>query len=109
MYFHIEERQAWVRSLTHTVIFDRDPDFARFAQNPKGDIRRIIRVWVAEPKDAHPYKQAYLGAALFFASRFSFSELCLIFRRASVYAAHSGEPARILRHQLADSLRKYIC
>jgi hypothetical protein len=107
--FHIEERQFWMRSCTHTVVFDRDPDYANFVQDQGGSIGRIVRVWVAEPKSGRPCKRAYLGAALFLGSQFDFSELHLVFHRVSAYAAYSGGSARTLRHQLADVLRKHIC
>ena len=35
MDFHLEERRAWVRTSTHTVTLDRDPEFVRFAANPR--------------------------------------------------------------------------
>ena len=108
MYFHIEERKAWVRNHTHTVVSDRDPDYERFAQDPSGNIRRIIRVWVAEPISNRPFKRAYLGAAIFFACRFSLSELHLMFHRASAFTDDCEEPVKTVRHQLADTLRKYI-
>jgi hypothetical protein len=33
LFFHIEERRAWVRSQTHTIVFDSDPEFAHFAED----------------------------------------------------------------------------
>ena len=36
MRFHLEERRAWVRTSTHTVILDRDERFERFAGDPSG-------------------------------------------------------------------------
>jgi len=108
MYFHIEERQAWIRTQTHTVVFDRDPEFARFAQDPGGYIRRIVRVWAAEPAPVYPYKRAYLGALMLLANEASLPELSRMFRKVSGYATCSGESPKDLRRQLTETLRKYI-
>lgn len=108
MYFHIEERQAWIRTQTHTVVFDRDPEFARFVQDPAGYIQRIVRVWAAEPGQAHPYKREYLGALILLANQASLSELSRMFRKVSGYATCSGESPKDLRRGLTETLRKYI-
>ena len=60
MDFHLEERCAWVRTSTHTVIFDRDREFPRFAGNPTGVIARLIRVWQRDASGGG--LRAYLGA-----------------------------------------------
>lgn len=109
MYFHIEERRAWIRTQSHTVVLDRDPEFARFVQDPSGYIQRIVRVWVAEPAPVRPYKRAYLGALVLLANQASLSELSRMFRMASVYATCSGESSKDLRRQLIETLRKHIC
>ena len=46
--FVTEERRAWMRLRTHTVVFDREPDFARYAADRSGSVVTILRVWVAE-------------------------------------------------------------
>ena len=108
MYFHIEERQAWIRTQSHTVVFDRDPEFARFVQDPSGYIKRLVRVWVAEPGPVHHYKRAYLGALIVLANQASLSELSRMFRKASGYATCSGESPKDLRRQLIETLRNHI-
>lgn len=108
MYFHIEERRAWIRTHTHTVVFDRDTEFARFVQDPGGYVQRIVRVWVAEPAPAHPYKRAYLGALMLRANQASLSELSRMFRKVSGYTTCSGESPKDLRRQLIETLRKHI-
>ena len=109
MYFHIEERQSWIRTGTHTVVFDCDPDFPRFAKDPGGNIQRIVRVWLADPKPVRPYKRAYLGAIMLFANRARLSQLRRMFRTASVHATHSGQSSKHLRRKLIATLRKHIC
>lgn len=93
MFFHVEERQAWLRWRTHTIVFDRDPDFARFAQDPTGRRKRLLRIWLAEPGAGRPYLRAYLGTVTFCATGPSFPELCRLFRFTSKAAADAGQPA----------------
>ena len=38
MHFVVEERKAWVRTQTHTLIFDRDPDFERLLTTAKANL-----------------------------------------------------------------------
>jgi hypothetical protein len=109
MYFHIEERRAWIRTQSHTVVFDRDPEFARFVQDPSGCIQRIVRVWAAELTPAHPHKLAYFGAVMLLANQASLSELSRLFRKASEYATCSGDSPKELRRELIETLRKHIC
>ena len=65
MYFHVEERRAWIRTQTHTVVYDRDPDYGRFAKDPTGAVKRMLRIWLAEGKGDRPYLRAYLGTVTF--------------------------------------------
>jgi len=60
MFFHVEERRAWIRTQTHTVIYDRDPDFLYFSKDPSGTVKRMIRIWLAEPGGEKPHLRAYL-------------------------------------------------
>lgn len=108
MYFHIEERRAWIRTQSHTVVFDRDPEFARFVQDPGGFIQRIVRVWAAEPSQDIPYKRAYLGALVLLANRACLSELNRLLRQADAYAGDVGESPKELRRQLVETLREHI-
>ena len=61
MYFHVEERRAWIRTQTHTVVYDRDPEYGRFAKDSTGVVKRMLRIWLAEGKGDKPYLRAYLG------------------------------------------------
>ena len=108
MFFHIEERRAWLRSHTHTIVFDRDPDFARFVRDTSGDIRRMLRIWLAESREEKPYLRAYLGTICFCATGPSRQEISRVFRRTSAFAPAAKEPARALRRRLAGALRAYF-
>ncbi len=103
MRFLIEERQAWVRTQTHTLVFDRDPDFPRFSRDPSGTVKKLYRVWL---EDTPRTPKIYLGSARLCADGWSFGELTRLFRRVSRYANGAGIPSRDLRLQLADRLRR---
>lgn len=103
MRFLIEERQAWVRTQTHTLVFDRDPDFPRFSRDPSGTVKKLYRVWL---EDTPRTPKTYLGSARLCADGWSLQELTRLFRRVSRYANGAGIPSRGLRLQLADRLRR---
>jgi len=108
VFFHVEQRKAWVRTGTHTVVYDRDPDFPRFARDPTGTVKRLIRIWLAESRDGRDYPVAYLGAVTFCLVRPSYRDLLRLFRQASRSAETAGRSARMLRNDLADLVRKYM-
>ena len=107
-FFHVEERRAWVRTSTHTVVYDRDPDYPRFEKNPDGTVKRMLRIWLAEPKEGGPYPLAYLGTVMFCFGGPSFGDLCRLFHLTSRASKAAGQPAKVLRAKLAALLRKYI-
>ena len=100
MFFHVEQRRAWIRTGTHTIVYDHDPDYPRFARDPSGKVKRMLRIWLAERKAEKPLLRAYLGT--------SFRDMCRLFHFATAAAKAAGESAKALRHDLADLLRKYI-
>ena len=108
MDFHLEERRAWVRTQTHTVVWDRDPAFARFAagrtgrSGRSGRIARFLRVWL---RDADGAARAYLGSVCLCEEGFSGRDVRRVFRRATGCAGLAGEPASRLRRRLKDFLR----
>lgn len=108
LFFHVEERKAWIRTPTHTVVYDRDPDFARFSNDASGSIKRMFRIWAAEPKSGRPSLQAYLGTVTFCFSGPSFRELYRLFQLASRAAKSAGQSARQFRRDLSVLLRRYI-
>ena len=108
MFFHIEQRRAWVRTSTYTIVFDRDPDYLRFARDPSGKVRRMLRIWLAERKAEKPLLRAYLGTVTFCFIRPSYRDMYRLFRFATTAAKTAGESAKALRHDLADLLRMYF-
>jgi hypothetical protein len=107
MWFHVEERWAWLRTQTHTVIFDRDPEFARFASSRAGTLHLMLRIWLAEGRQERPGLRAYLGAVTFCARGPSRRSLRRLFRLASAAAQTAGQSPRALRRSLAALLRGY--
>ena len=108
MFFHVEQRSAWVRTSTHTIVYDHDPDYMRFAQDPSGKVKRMLRIWLAERKAEQPLLRAYLGTVTFCFIRPSFRDLCRLFHFTTAAAKAAGQSARALRYDLADLLREYI-
>lgn len=108
MFYHVEERRMWIRRCTHTVVLDNDPDYPRFAQDKTGTIKRILRIWLAEPRGDRPYLRAYLGAVTLCATCPSFGDLHRLFRFTSRAANAAGESSRALRRVLANLLRDYM-
>ena len=107
-FFHVEQRTAWIRTSTHTVVYDRDPDYLRFARDPGGSIKRMLRIWLAEPGGERPYLRAYLGTVTFCFTGPSFRDLCRLFHLTTQAARTVGQSAKVLRNDLAALLRKYI-
>lgn len=107
-FFHVEQRKAWIRTQTHTVVYDRDPDFPRFSSDPSGSIKRMIRIWLAEPGTEQPCLHSYLGTVSFCFAGPSYRDLCRLFHLASRAAKAAGQSAQGLRRDLADLLRRCI-
>jgi len=108
LFFHVEQRSAWVRTGTHTVVYDRDPDYPRFAGDSTGIVRRLIRIWLAETRDNRDYLIAYLGSVTFCLVRPSYRDLLRLFRLTSRAAEAAGRSARMLRNDLAKLVRQYM-
>lgn len=107
-FFHVEQRTAWVRTSTHTIVYDRDPDYPRFATDPGGKVKRMLRIWLAEPGNDQPHLRAYLGTVTFCFTGPSFRDLCRLFHFTTRAAKTAGHSAKALRSDLAGLLRKYI-
>ena len=104
------ERRAWMRLASHTVVFDREPDYLRFAEDPSGSVIRILHLWLAEPPLDSPTIRHYLGSVRRcdcggWVSRW---EVVQLFRRATAAAVLAGENTRCLRHALTGYLRRYF-
>jgi len=107
VYFHIEERRAWLRSRTHTIVFDRDPEFARFARDSSGTVKRMLRIWLAEQHGPRRHLHAYLGTVTFCATGPSFRDLRRLLHFTSRAARAAGQCARTARRCLCKILRRY--
>jgi hypothetical protein len=108
MFFHIEERKAWVRTVTHTIVYDRDPDYQRFERNPSGSVKRMLRIWLAERNADKLLLRAYLGTVTFCFMKPSLKDLYRLFHLTTAAAKAAGQSARTLRRDLADLLREYM-
>ena len=107
-FFHVEQRTAWIRTSTHTIVLDRDPDYPRFARDPGGSVKRMLRIWLAESGESRPNLRAYLGTVTFCFMGPSFRELCRLFHLTTQAAKAAGQSTKALRNELAELLRKYI-
>lgn len=108
LFFHIEERRAWMRTSTHTTVFDRDPEFERFRGDPTGTIKRLMRIWLAEPGADRWIPRAYLGCVGFCASGPSRCEVARLLRHTLACAEMAGQPGRVLCHRLLTLLRQRL-
>ena len=107
MFFHVEERRAWIRRHKRIVVYDRDPDFQRFVRDQAGTVKLMLRIWLAEPAVGQPYLRAYLGTVTFCFIGPSVQDITRLFRFASKAAVAAGQSAAALRHNLAGLLRQY--
>lgn len=108
VFFHVEERKAWVRTSTHTIVYDRDPDYPRFVKDPSGSVKRILRIWLAERTAGKPLLRTYLGTVTFCFMKPSLKDLYRLFHLTTTAAKAAGQSARTLRRNLADMLREYM-
>lgn len=108
MFFHVEERKAWVRTGTHTIVYDRDPDYPRFERDPSGSVKRMLRIWLAERSAGKLLLRTYLGTVTFCFMKPSLKDLYRLFHLTTAAAKAAGQSARALRRDLADMLREYM-
>jgi hypothetical protein len=103
-----ENRRVWMRRRDHTVVFERDPDFARFLADPSGSVMHILRIWIACGDSHPPGMRHYVGSVRHCecGGWMSHRELIRLFRRATVAARSLGESARSFRARLRRLLRE---
>lgn len=99
-----------MRLRTHTVVFERDPDFTRFLEDPSGSVMRIVRIWVEHTESESLKIRHYVGSVrrCECGGWMSHRELLRLFRRATVTARHLGESAQTFRVRLRRFLREYF-
>jgi hypothetical protein len=99
-----------MRLRDHAVVFDREPDFARFLADPSGSVLHVLRIWVAHADSGSPRLQHYVGSVRRFecGGWMSHRELLRLFRRATATARHVGESARTFRARLSTLLREHF-
>jgi hypothetical protein len=105
-----DERRVWMRRRDHTVVFERDPEFARFLADPSGSVLHILRIWIACPDSKPPGIRHYVGSIRHCdcGGWMSHRELLRLFRRATLAARHFGESAHEFRARLRRFLREYF-
>ncbi|HEX5052918.1 MAG TPA: hypothetical protein VFZ65_14170 [Planctomycetota bacterium] len=102
--FDIQESRTWVRTSTHTVIREQEPDYARFVASGDGHVQRVLRVWLADPLGAHRLR-VYLGSVTVANACPRLRDLRRIFRRAEQSASGPACPASVVRAELMRILR----
>ncbi|MEJ2705143.1 MAG: hypothetical protein P8Z79_22110 [Sedimentisphaerales bacterium] len=93
---------------THTVVCDCDPNYPRFARDPGGGVKRMLRIWLAEAGEGPSRLRAYLGTVTFCFTGPSFREMCRLFHLTSKAVREAGHSAKALRNDLTVLLQKYI-
>ena len=106
--FVTEEKRSWMRLRSHTVVFERDPDFDRFRDDPSGSILSVLRIWVTDSASDAPCLRHYLGSVRHCecGGWMSRRELYRLFRRATTTARSVGERGSLFRARLSKVLRK---
>jgi hypothetical protein len=99
-----------MRLASHTVVFDGEPDFLRFSQNPSGSVIRILHLWSAEPPLDFSTIGHYVGSVrrCYCGGWVSRREAVQLFQCATAAAVLAGENSRRLRHTLSRYLCKYF-
>ncbi len=108
MFFHIDQRRLWIRTISHTLVHDRNPFFEEIRQDQRGNIMRILRVWLSDESNDRPIPKAYLGSLRCCVIGPDRSELRRLLKRASASTALAGESSHGLCHQLMQSLREHL-
>lgn len=108
--FITDERRIWMRLRDHAVVFDNEPDFPRFLNDPSGSILRVLRIWVADSTADLSRVRFYVGSVrrCDCGTWMSHDELVRLFRRATVTARMLGENTGSFRSKLSRFLREYF-
>lgn len=104
MNFHFEKRRAWIRTSTHTVVRDVEPDFEEFRRSEDGVTATLVRIWFRSREGKSP--GVYVGS-LQLCPLWGLPTYALrkVLRRLTDLAHEEGLPARSLRNELLECLR----
>lgn len=98
MIFLFEERRAFVRTATHTVVLDRDEDYDFMCASGTGTVARLVRIWTVRFDGAAAVPTAYLGSVTLCRSMSPRAQLLGLLRRLA---------ARDDRRRLLGLLRRF--
>lgn len=102
----LAQRKAWVRTGTHTVVFDHDPEFARFQNDTTGELKGLLRLWLVLNEDSDDAQPRYLGACRLCAGQMEWSDLLRLLRRTRLLVGDRTQ-RREVRQAVVRTLRGY--
>lgn len=103
----LTQRKAWVRTGTHTVVFDHDPEFPRFQNDTTGELKGLLRLClVINGEDGDDAQPRYLGACRFCAGHLEWSDLLRLLRRTRLLVEDRSQ-RREVRNAVVNTLRGY--
>jgi len=105
MFIHVDERRAWVRLATHTVVFEGDPEYEAFSRDPSGEVKRRLRFWLAEGTRERPHLRAYLGSIVASGDGPLLSEVLRLLRRVTDSSDLARESPATLRRKVFQTLK----
>jgi hypothetical protein len=108
--FVTDQRRAWMRLRSHTVVFEREPEFQEYLRDPSGSVMTILRVWLAERAKGASVIRYYIGSVRHCecGGWTSIRELHRLFRQATITARLVGEKRPEFRARLSKVLRKHL-
>ncbi len=108
MRIHIEERRAWMRTTSHTIVFDRDEDFDEISSQGEGQPLRILRVWLTDAQGDPPKMRGYLGTLRLFDGEPSEEDLDGLHQRAAELAPLARKRPAALKRDVTEALREFL-
>ena len=107
-FFYVEEHTAWIRSNPHTFVYENDPDFHRFVQDPTGTIKHILRIWLPKSNGSQPLLYTYLGSITYCSNDVSFPDISRLLHSTSKAAMATGQSVQALKYELTCLLRSHF-
>jgi len=97
-----------MRLRSHTVVFERDPEWSRFHDDPSGKIVRILQLWWTDPHCGTEKARHFLGNIRYSGGWMSRPEVSLLYRRITAAARLENESGPLWRGKLSQFLRGHI-